>query len=87
MGEELTYEREASSEGVPDFIKEFTSQGVWSINDSAGADEVSLVRQFGTETVRLMFSIADLVSVDQARVRPVFHADFNTKVGEAEEVI
>ena len=60
MSEELTYEREASSEGVPDFIKEFTSQGVWSINDSAGADEVSLVRQFGTETVRLMFSIADL---------------------------
>jgi len=62
LQEELQYEREAGFEDntVPAFLEEFQKQGVWGIEDAAGNDEVALTRQFGNETLRLMFSIADI---------------------------
>ncbi|KAJ3519483.1 hypothetical protein NMY22_g13178 [Coprinellus aureogranulatus] len=62
LQQELEYENENASAGTPDFIKEFTSQGVWSIEDTPGQDEVALTRKFGQETIRLIFSIADIQS-------------------------
>ncbi|KAL5523233.1 MAM33 [Sanghuangporus sanghuang] len=62
LSEELAYEREATQSGPPQFIQEFKSQGVWNIQDNVGADEVIFERTFGSENVRLMFSIADLDS-------------------------
>ncbi|EJC98272.1 mitochondrial glyco protein [Fomitiporia mediterranea MF3/22] len=62
LSEELQYEREAATaqSGTPDFITEFKSQGVWTINDTPSADEVTFERTFGNEHIRIMFSIADL---------------------------
>ncbi|KAJ3546346.1 hypothetical protein NMY22_g2083 [Coprinellus aureogranulatus] len=53
LQQELEYENENASAGTPDFIKEFTSQGVWSIEDTPGQDEVALTRKFGQETQSL----------------------------------
>lgn len=61
LAEELQYEREAATQsGPPEFVKEFQAQGVWAIQDNPGADEITFERTFGNETIRLMFSIADL---------------------------
>ncbi|KAH9923025.1 mitochondrial glycoprotein [Amylocystis lapponica] len=62
LAEELRYEKEAAAEAEPDFLRTFKSQGVWTIEDVAGNDEVALSRKFGNETIRLMFSIADIQS-------------------------
>lgn len=68
LTQELAYESEASQAGTPEFVKEFTSQGTWSIQDNKGADEVTLERTFGNETVRLMFSVADLDATPESEV-------------------
>ncbi|TEB34066.1 regulatory protein suaprga1 [Coprinellus micaceus] len=63
LQQELDYEnQENAAAGTPEFVKEFTSHGVWSIEDSAGQDEVALSRKFGQETIRVIFSIADIQS-------------------------
>lgn len=82
LAEELKYEREAaSSSGPPEFVTEFTSQGVWTIEDPVGADEVAFVRTFGNETVRMMFSIADL----DANSEPEYDAEGEGENGEGSE--
>ncbi|PPQ80879.1 hypothetical protein CVT25_001888 [Psilocybe cyanescens] len=63
LQEELKYEQEALAEQAdvtPEFLKSFLEQGVWSIDDVRGNDEVTLSRKFGDENLRLMFSIADI---------------------------
>jgi len=57
---EIQYEKEAGFDTVPDFVKEFTKAGVWTIDDATGHDEVTLKRSFGNETVSIVFSIADI---------------------------
>ncbi|KAI0090296.1 mitochondrial glycoprotein [Irpex rosettiformis] len=65
LAEELQYESEASQEAEPDFLKSFNAQGVWKIEDVAGNDEVTFVRKFGNETIRLIFSIADIQTAQE----------------------
>ncbi|KAH9478223.1 Mitochondrial acidic protein mam33 [Psilocybe cubensis] len=63
LQEELKYEQEALAEQAdvtPEFLKSFLEQGVWSIDDVRGNDEVTMFRKFGDENLRLMFSIADI---------------------------
>jgi complement component 1 Q subcomponent-binding protein len=62
LAEEIAYEREAAAQesGEPDFVKDFKAQGKWQIAETPGADEVTMTRKFGNETIRLMFSIADV---------------------------
>ncbi|KAG8970781.1 Mitochondrial acidic protein mam33, partial [Tulasnella sp. 427] len=69
LKEEIQYEKEASEQagaGVPEFVKEFTADGVWKVEHQDGHDEVALVRQFGNETVRVIFSIGDLDTPQEA---------------------
>ncbi|EKM57654.1 uncharacterized protein PHACADRAFT_251414 [Phanerochaete carnosa HHB-10118-sp] len=66
LTEELQYEKEAASSAEPDFLKNFKEQGVWKVEDVAGNDEVTLARKFGNETIRLMFSIADIQAQEEA---------------------
>ncbi|KAJ1311356.1 hypothetical protein OPQ81_009849 [Rhizoctonia solani] len=60
--EELNFELQTakSNAEVPPFLKEFQSNGIWNIEDVDGQDEVALVRTFGNETIRVLFSIADI---------------------------
>ena len=61
LSEELQYEKTATVDAAePEFLKSFREQGVWKIEDVAGADEVALTRTFGNETIKLVFSIADI---------------------------
>ncbi|KAI0298648.1 mitochondrial glycoprotein [Multifurca ochricompacta] len=63
--EELAYEKEAAIEGEPEFLKEFKTSGIWTIEDAPGNDEVGIHRKFGNEHIRLIFSIADLQSAEE----------------------
>ncbi|EAU89704.2 regulatory protein suaprga1 [Coprinopsis cinerea okayama7 len=61
LAEELRYEQTENAEASsPDFVQEFLQQGTWTIEDTPGQDEVALVRKFGDEHIRLIFSIADI---------------------------
>jgi len=62
LHEEVKFELEAvkANSGVPDFLRDFQSSSVWSVEDVEGNDEVALVRTFGNETIRILFSIADI---------------------------
>lgn len=61
LQQELEYENtENASNAVPEFVQELTSQGVWTLEDMPGQDEVAVTRKFGHETIRLIFSIADI---------------------------
>jgi complement component 1 Q subcomponent-binding protein len=65
ISEELVYEKEAASEGEPDFLKTFNESGIWTIEDVLGNDEITLSRKFGNEHIRLIFSIADLQNEEE----------------------
>ncbi|KAF9051924.1 regulatory protein suaprga1 [Panaeolus papilionaceus] len=61
LQEELKYEQETAADNqTPEGVRSFLEQGVWSIEDVRGNDEVTLSRKFGDESIRVMFSIADI---------------------------
>ncbi|KAG8733784.1 Mitochondrial acidic protein mam33 [Ceratobasidium sp. 423] len=61
LHEEINFELQSKAKtDVPTFLKEFQSSGIWNIEDVEGQDEVTLVRTFGNETIRVLFSIADI---------------------------
>lgn len=61
LAAELEYENESSSPGSePEFLTAFKSNGIWTIEDRPGADEVALKRKFGNEEIKVLFSIADI---------------------------
>ncbi|EJD51129.1 mitochondrial glyco protein [Auricularia subglabra TFB-10046 SS5] len=67
LQEELKYEltnAEGTAPGeVPEFLKAFKEQGIWTISEQQGGDEVTLTRKFGNEQIKLVFSVSD---VDQS---------------------
>ncbi|KAJ7104393.1 regulatory protein suaprga1 [Mycena belliarum] len=68
LREELKYEVEQTEEAnqeIPPFLAEFEEAGVWTIADTPGNDEVFVTRTFGDETIRAMFSIADLQALEE----------------------
>ncbi|KAJ6544138.1 regulatory protein suaprga1 [Mycena capillaripes] len=60
LEEELKYEAEEAEAGEPEFLSSFKEQGIWKIQDTPGSNEVVFTRQFGNESIRLTFSVADL---------------------------
>ncbi|GAA5881258.1 hypothetical protein JCM3774_002866 [Rhodotorula dairenensis] len=61
LGEELQFERDnADVAAEPDFLASFKAEGVWKVVDEEGSDEIVLTRSFGSEQIRLIFSISDL---------------------------
>lgn len=52
LAEEYAYEQDSATALAgrePEWLEEFTSNGIWKIVDRVGADEVTLERQFGNE--------------------------------------
>jgi len=74
LQEELQYEKESAEAAgpVPEFVKEFKASGTWKIEEAAGHDEVVLTRLFGNESIRVLFSIAD---IDTPQEAPEYEAD------------
>ncbi|GAA5901735.1 hypothetical protein JCM6882_006053 [Rhodosporidiobolus microsporus] len=61
LGEELKFETESGDANAePEFVTAFKDEGVWQVVDEAGSDEIVLTRTFGSENIRLIFSISDL---------------------------
>jgi len=64
--------------GIPTSVKDYLENGPFEIIDTPGQEEVVLIRQFGDETIRITFSIADLNSLDP-------EADYQDRAMEDEE--
>jgi len=64
--------------GIPTSVKDYLENGPFEIIDTPGQEEVVLTRQFGDETIRITFSIADLNSLDP-------EADYQDRGMEDEE--
>ncbi|KAJ6489958.1 regulatory protein suaprga1 [Mycena sanguinolenta] len=67
LRDEISYEDQAvkdTKEEVPEFLANFVEAGTWEIKDTPGNDEVFLTRKFGDESIRVMFSIADLQGLE-----------------------
>ncbi|KAF8556815.1 mitochondrial glycoprotein [Imleria badia] len=63
--DELLYEVEGKrTTREPAFLMAFREEGVWTIEDVKGSDRVTLVRKFGNETIRVMFSASDIEHVN-----------------------
>jgi len=63
---EVQYEKQSAADipATPDFLKAFEEQRLWKIEDVPGQDEITLSRKFGNESIRLIFSIADIQEDD-----------------------
>ncbi|KAI8379780.1 mitochondrial glycoprotein [Radiomyces spectabilis] len=60
LNEELQYEKSTEEAEQPEFIKEFLQNNSFQLEDKLGQDEVSLIRTFGNEKIRVLFSISDI---------------------------
>lgn len=71
LDNELKHEEEqaGSDPAVPEFLAEFNKDGLWTIEEKSGQDEVFLTRKHGNETIRVTFSISDVEN------EPVFDED------------
>ncbi|CCG80907.1 Putative uncharacterized protein [Taphrina deformans PYCC 5710] len=54
------------NDSPPPAIQEFIKNGPFTITDIEGNDEVILERQFGNETIRIVFSVSDMNNLDEA---------------------
>jgi len=52
------------SEGTPTSVQDYIENGPFELHDVPGQEEVLLTRQFGDETIKITFSIADLNNLD-----------------------
>ncbi len=50
LAAEHAYETEGASSSKPAFLQELEAEGVWSVSDTANADDVVISRKFGDET-------------------------------------
>jgi len=64
--------------GVPMHVKDYIENSPFEVHDVPGQEEVVLTRQFGDETVRVSFSIADLNNLDP-------EADYQDRAMEDED--
>ncbi|MCJ1261842.1 hypothetical protein MMC22_001710 [Lobaria immixta] len=63
---ELELERDMrDSEKLPANLQDYLDRSSFDIKDTTGQEEVVLTRQFGDESIRVSFSIADLDNIDQ----------------------
>ncbi|RKP33891.1 mitochondrial glyco protein, partial [Dimargaris cristalligena] len=57
---ELTYEEEKETDNLPTFLESFIAKDQFKIEDTPGANEVVLTRTFGTESITITFSAAEI---------------------------
>ncbi|WFD38415.1 Mitochondrial acidic protein mam33 [Malassezia japonica] len=89
LQQEISYEKEAaeaagSQEHDPEWLTQFKSEGVWHIEDKSGSDEIALTREFGSENIRVLFSIGEIDTTDPTNELEQDEADQMTASGEDE---
>ncbi|KAI5841286.1 mitochondrial glycoprotein [Tricharina praecox] len=63
---ELNLEKEVSeNDEIPQIVADFIQNSSFKINDKPGQEEVELIRKFGDETIRVVFSISDLNALSE----------------------
>ncbi|EWC45049.1 hypothetical protein DRE_06329 [Drechslerella stenobrocha 248] len=74
LEQEIAVEADLSGhDEMSESLKEFLENSQFKLNDKPGMEEVELVRRFGDETVRVIFSIADLNAVDEKLDDPALY--------------
>ena len=66
LSNEIQFETENATPEEPEWVRVFKEEKIWSIEDKSGSDEIVLSRQFGNETIRVLFSISDLEQDESA---------------------
>ncbi|KAF8974902.1 Mitochondrial acidic protein mam33 [Entomortierella lignicola] len=61
---EIKHEEEQAEE-VPDYITNYLKTSPFKITDKPGSDEVVLTRKFGSEDIKVVFSVSDINSGDE----------------------
>ncbi|KAF8591304.1 mitochondrial glycoprotein [Ramaria rubella] len=85
LQEEIKYEKEGTEAETPEFLKAFQAEQIWSVEETAGSDEVTLARQFGNEQIRIMFSIADIDTSSEQQILDGADEDGNPDEASDEE--
>ncbi|KAG0037223.1 Mitochondrial acidic protein mam33 [Podila clonocystis] len=61
---EIKHEEEQGEE-TPDYITSYLKSSPFQITDKPGSDEVTLIRKFGNEDIKIVFSVSDINSADE----------------------
>ncbi|KAG0074290.1 Mitochondrial acidic protein mam33 [Podila epicladia] len=61
---EIKHEEEQGEE-TPDYITSYLKSSPFQITDKPGSDEVTLTRKFGSEEIKIVFSVSDINSADE----------------------
>ncbi|KAF9104496.1 Mitochondrial acidic protein mam33 [Mortierella sp. AM989] len=61
---EIKHEEEQGEE-VPDLVTNYLKTSPFKITDKLGSDEVVLTRKFGSEDIKIVFSVSDINSADE----------------------
>ncbi|KAJ2720357.1 Mitochondrial acidic protein mam33 [Coemansia sp. Benny D115] len=65
LSEEIDYEaKQAAEEGEPEFIQAFTEKTGFKIKTKLNESKVSMVKQFGTETITVSFDVSEILNID-----------------------
>ncbi|PKI85450.1 Mitochondrial acidic protein mam33 [Malassezia vespertilionis] len=91
LEQEILYEKEATQTDETDgnassshaWLDDFKKDGIWSIEDKSGSDEIALTRDFGNEHIRVLFSIGEIDTTDPANEIEQEDADLSAS-GEQE---
>ncbi|ORY33991.1 mitochondrial glyco protein [Naematelia encephala] len=62
LASEQKFEKDAAQAAPqqPEFLSDFIGEGIWSVQDTSGSDDVAITRKFGNETLKLTFQVSDL---------------------------
>ncbi|KAG2205572.1 hypothetical protein INT47_005947 [Mucor saturninus] len=91
LEEEMQFEETDEKNEIPPFVQEFLDTNLFKIEDQLGHDKVILTRNFGTEKIRVIFSISDINNTveefedDEEEEAPVKHHEGGLKEGAEEE--
>ncbi|KAJ1913369.1 Mitochondrial acidic protein mam33 [Tieghemiomyces parasiticus] len=78
LDSELSYELENQGEKVPDFLESFLEKDLFKVKDVPGQNEVALIRTFGTETITVTFSIAEIHNAEDMMDNELDNLDAET---------
>ena len=89
LQQEVNYEKQAAEAAggkdyEPDWLRQFTAEGVWHIEDKSGSDEIALTREFGNENIRVLFSIGEIDTTDPSHELDQDESDQVGATGEDE---
>ncbi|BFZ60836.1 Mitochondrial acidic protein mam33 [Saitoella coloradoensis] len=66
LSSELKIEQENDFQSAPEHVQEYIEKGPFQITDKAGTDEVTMTRQFGNESIKIVFSVSEINNTEDS---------------------